>query len=200
MNRRELAFCAHYHVNRNAVAAATAAGYKTPRSNAHRILGRTHVQEQLNFLAMRTAEIVALDAGVVINEYGAIALTRPDELMAPSADGRWSGKRPEELSERQRASVKQIHTHNVYVDQVHHDDAGKVVGVEKVFSHQEFRYVMHDKMTALLKLGEHFDIGGGYSDPGRANPFEDMPQAQLDELTRAYNEAMAPKLIEGETV
>lgn len=200
MNSRELAFCAHYHVNHDAKAAAEAAGFNNAGSNGSRILKRGHIQDQLNFLANHAATIVALDAGVVVNELGAVALTRPDELMKID-DGRWIGKRPEELNEQQRASVRTIRVRDVYIDEERLNAEGEVLGTHQVYSHQEFHYTQYDKLNALFKLGDHFGVGD--TPPGGAgdSPFKRMPQARLEKLTKAYQAAMdsEEEAIEGET-
>lgn len=198
MNKRELAFCAHYHVNRDATAAADAAGFGNPNSIAWKIMQRPHIQEQLNFLANYTAEKVALDAAVVINELGAVGLTRPDELMKIDDNGRWIGKHPDELNEQQRASVKTIRARDVYIDQEMLGKEGEVLGMTQIYSHQEFQYVQHDKLKALLKLGDHFGVGDIPPGGGKENPFENMPQEQLEKLTSAYESAMQAGAIEGE--
>ncbi len=184
MNRRELAFCAHYAVSLNADQAARAAGYSISyaRHDAYRLVNRPHIQEQLKHLAERTTELLAMDVNAVVNELGAIVMTRPYELME-KVDNLWGWKHPNDLTERQHAAIKEIKVRNNYVDG---PDGQRVVGS------QEFRYILHEKLPALFKLGEHFGLGGGV-DPNRRNVFEDLPQEDLDRLTEAMRAAMEPK-------
>lgn len=191
MNGRELAFCAHYAVSRSAKAAALAAGYSPnyAKNASNVLLPREHIQEQLGYLTLRQNEVVAMDAAVVINELGAVAMTRPDELLRVE-DGLWVTKSPDELNERQRASIKKINKRTMR-------RADPETGVEEAY--QEFSYEMHDKMAALYKLGDHFGIGG---DAGKkaGNPFEDMDQDELDAISSLMEKAVDRKAIEGEVV
>ena len=190
MNGRELAFCAHYAVSRSAKQAALAAGYSPTyaKNAALNLLPRQHIQEQLNYLSERQNETVALDAAVVINEFGAIAMTRPDELLKVE-DGVWITKAPDELSERQRAAVKKISKRWVPTGET--DENGVAI------RRQEFSYEMHDKLAALYKLGDHFGIGG---DAGKkaGNPFEEMDQDELDAISQLMEKAVDRRAIEGE--
>lgn len=190
MNGRELAFCAHYAVHRNAEEAAIEAGFSKnhARSHSYKILRRPHIQEQLNFMAMQVADKTVLDAVVVVNELGALALTRADEFLK-FVDGRWIGKRPEELNDRQRACVRDIKTQDIWITDAENN---------RVYSHQEYRYVLKDSQGALYKLGDHFGVGGTIGDNSN-NPFESMSQAQLEAVTIAMQNAM-PKQVEGEVV
>ena len=190
MNGRELAFCAHYAIHRNAEQAALAAGYapRHARKHSYEILKRPHIQEQLNHLADRAQELLALDKAVVLNDLGAIALTRPIEFLTTDEQGHWTGKRPEELTQRQMAAVRDIDVRDVK------DDAGKVIG-------QRFRYRLKDAQGALYRLGDHFGIGDVEHPGGDQNPFEDMPQDQLERLTKAYQSAIeAPEQSNGSAV
>ncbi len=193
MNKRELAFCAHYAVERNATRAAEAAGYKKAREMGLRILKRPHVIEQLNWITEQRNQLVVLDAATVVNELGAVALTRPDEFMK-EVDGVYVFKRPDELNERQRACVRDIKTRMVRTGE--HDEEGNEIRV------QEFSYVFHDKMSALHKLGDHFGLGEDPSKRSQGNPFEDMEQDELEALQTVMERAMNRKTpaIEGEVV
>lgn len=184
MNQRELAFCAHYAISRNASQACLEAGYSVSfaRHHAHELTNRTHIQEQLKHLAERATELMAMDVNLVVNELGAIATTRPFELMEQVGEW-WRWKHPDDLTERQHAAVKEIKVLNNY-----EDDADGV----RVLMSQSFRYILHEKLPALAKLGEHFGMGGGV-DPNRRNLFEDLPQEDLDRLTEAMRAAMEPK-------
>lgn len=187
MNGRELAFCAHYAVNRNAEQAMLAAGYsrRTARGTAYDLLRRPHIQEQLNHLARRANQVVALDAAFVLNGLAGIATVWPGEYLEPVPDHpeMLRGKHPDKLSEHQRMAVKDIKRSTL-----------KVGDAEWV---QEYNYVLHDKMVALVKLGDHFGVGS--DDPGagsRGNPFEGMTQEALNEVKRAMEKAMDTKAIE----
>lgn len=193
MNGRELAFCAHYAVNRSAREAAMAAGYSaTYARNANNfLLRKPHIQEQLNFLAERANQQVALDAAMVLNNLGAVAITRPDELIKQGEDGIWVNKSPEELSPRQLAAIKKIHHRAVWEGQ----------GNQRQFMGTEWSYELHDKMAALFKLGDHFGVGDTDSkSASRGNPFEEMEQEELDAISNLMEKAMDRKAIEGEVV
>lgn len=187
MNRREMAFCTAYVIHRNARRAAIEAGYTegTANNTGTQILNRPHVQAQIQSMIKDVAEHVALDAAAIINELGAVALARPDEYMEEK--GRvdlggltvWSGKRPDELTDRQKAAVKEIHTRNVYV--------GK--GAKRRVVGQEFRYTLHDKMSALQMLGKHFDVFGEREPKDDlARTFADMPQEELEKLNQQFQQ------------
>ncbi len=187
MNNRELAFCHYYAKTGKAIESAEAAGFKSARSGAHAILKRPHVQEQINWLKDRVRELMVLDVAVVVNELGAIALTRTDEYLDQDEDGHWFGKAPEQLTEQQRAAVKEIKVRDIWEGE----------GAERHLVRQEFKYVMHDKLSALYKLGDHLGLGSG-APTDRRNPFERMDQAALDRLGDAFRHAMESHAIEGE--
>lgn len=191
MNKRELAFCDHYVKTGNASESAKAAGFSAShaKANSHTLLKRPHIQDQINWLMDRVREQTVLDAAVIVNELGAIALTRVDEFICKDDAGFWAGKQPEDLTEQQRAAVKEIRIQNIW--------QGK--GEDRTLVRQEFKYVMHDKLAAIYKLGDHFGITGP-SVTDRRNPFEDMDQGALDALSDAMSAALGGKLIEGETV
>ena len=184
MNQRELAFCAHYAVSRNALQACLSAGYSTSfaHHHAHELTNRPHIQEQLKHLAERTNELMAMDVNLAVNELGAIVTTRPYELMEKINDW-WRWKHPDDLTERQHAAVKEIKVLDHYED----DAEG-----HRVLVSQTFKYTLHEKLPALFKLGEHLGIGS-VVDPNKRNVFEDLPQEDLDRLTEAMRAAMEPK-------
>jgi len=189
MNGRMMAFCAQYAVLRNTQQAALAAGYSQSyaRHESYRLLKHPDVQEQLRYLMERRNELAVLDAATVVNELGAMAMVRPDEFLKLEGD-HWVGKEPGELTERQRASVKDIIIEDIY---------DKVDG-RRILTGQKFRYVMHDKATALMKLGEHFGVGKDPDNANRKNPFERMPQAQLEQIASMMQGALEAPIAEGE--
>lgn len=179
MNKRELAYCAAYVQTHNVVESARLAGFGSPRSDAHRIHKRPHVQEMIARLLTKMEESIALDAAQVVNQFGAIALTRPDEFLKKDDDGLFQWKAPDELDERQRAAIQKIHVTNVLGPRDEH-------GIRHVTS-QSYRYDFHDKMAALVHLGRHFDIFEE-STPDRSgalNRFRNMSPEKLERLGNA---------------
>lgn len=181
MNGRQLAFCASYVKCRNAEQAMIDAGYSphTIRSNAYKFLQNPAIQEQINFLTNMQREQMVLDANLVINELGAIAFTRPHELIE-LRDGKWVKKRPEDIPDRVQAAIKKISVRTM-------KDGS-----------QEFSYELYDKMPALYKLGEHLGVGeAGHRDTG-GNPFEDMDQEELDAIQTTMQKALDRRALIGE--
>ena len=137
------------------------------------------IQEQINFLTNMQREQMVLDANLVSNELGAIAFTRPHELIE-LRDGKWVKKRPEDIPDRVQAAIKKISVRTM-------KDGS-----------QEFSYELYDKMPALYKLGEHLGVGeAGHRDTG-GNPFEDMDQEELDAIQTTMQKALDRRALIGE--
>lgn len=190
MNRRELMFCDLYAKSRNAVESAELAGFKGARNHAHEILRRPHIQDQINWLSDRAQEKSALDLNVVLNDLGAVALTRPLEFLEVDDKGFYKSRDPKDLNERQMAAVKYINVTDVLGPK---DDKGvrSVIG-------QKFNYTFKDTAPALLALGAHFGLGDGINTgKKKGNPFEDLSQEELDAVGVALTSAL-PAMIEGE--
>lgn len=184
MNRRELAFCAAYAETLNVTESARLAGFASPRSNGYLIRKRPHVQEMIERLLNRMEEAIALDAAQVVNQFGAIALTRPDEFLAQRDDGFFYWKNPAELTERQLSAVSKIHVTD-HLSQPDEEGHRQVDG-------QAYRYEFHDKAFALLQLGKHFDVFNETKtdDSGKLNRFRNLPADQLQAIGKALTGAM----------
>ncbi len=192
MNRRELAFCTAYAVCRSVPQAAREAGYSNAyaSSRAYLLLERPHIRETIASFGREMVEHVALGAAQVVNQLGAIGMTQHLDLLRLEDDGRYVYKSPDQLTSMQRAAVRTIQITDVTLA------SGEVV--------QEYSYQLHDKMSALNQLGQHFEIFGDTKAVDRkANPFATMSQEQLDRIEAALNVTMinAPQeTVDGEVL
>jgi len=78
------------------------------------------------------------------------------------------------------------------------EDIYDKVDGRRILTGQKFRYVMHDKATAQMKLGEHFGVGKDPYNANRKHPFERMPQAQLEQIASMMQGALEAPIAEGE--
>lgn len=175
MNRREMAFCAAYVQELTCEKAAIRAGYsrKYARKWSHLILRRPHVQEAIARISQGVNREMVLDVAAVVNQMGAVAMATPHDYLKIE-DGKWTRKAPHELSDREKAAVRDVEI----IDVMGEDEEGRQVVVA-----QEFRYLLHSKMEALGYLGKYFDIFGttGAGSAG-GNPFADLPQEKLERI------------------
>lgn len=188
MNRRELAFCHHISRGSEGTEAARLAGYSAHSAHrqAHKLRQKPYIQAEIARLTDGVRREMVLDAAEIVNQFGAIAMTRPDEFMKQCEDGLYRFKAPHELTERQLSAVQSIHTREVKRE-IEDEEGNKHTVVE-----QEFRYQFYDKANALDRLGRHFDI---YNEidraPDGAQRFRDLPAEDLLKISQAMEQALA---------
>jgi phage terminase small subunit len=175
MTEKELAFCEAYARSHNAEQSALDAGYSptNARKNAWQILNRPYVQEYLNVLAEKARESAAIEVADVIKSLAAIAFASPVDYIERDESGLYRRKPPEALTPEQRLAVKEIRVRASKTDT----------------EPDQFDYVLHDKLKALTMLGRHLGVFD-HATASTPNPFMNLPQDQLEEISRAMEAAL----------
>jgi len=204
MNPRQRAFAQAYAKTPSVYQAAREAGYSHSYANTigpKQLLEQPEVVSEIKRIRLRMNEMADKSATDVVNQFSKIAFTDRVAFLKedPERPGEYIYKSPDELTQVQRDCIENTKMYTAEIVVVEHDAKGKTE-TRSVFR-QEYNYVFSDKAKALEQMGRHFGI---FDDKLRINathmnPFENVNNAQLAQLKKAWIKTMNDKkLLEGE--
>jgi len=151
LNPRQERFIEEYLRDLNATQAAIRAGYsaRTAQEQGSRLLSNVMVSEAVARAKAERSARIGLTADRVLEELAAVAFARmPD--FADWGTGKQMGLKPsEQLTPQQAAAVAQVVETEKFI---------KTVGEDEQLMSRERSIKLHDKVSALVKLGQHIGM------------------------------------------
>lgn len=148
LSEKQKRFCEEYVIDLNATQAAIRAGYsqKTARQIATQNLSKLYIQDYIQELRLKQQERTEITADMVVRELAAIGFACLEDVV--EVNNNYTAILPEEnRPARAKKSLKKVKFKRYF--QGNGEDAEEVEVVE---------IEMHDKLSALDKLGRHLGI------------------------------------------
>ncbi|MGE3267100.1 MAG: terminase small subunit [Chloroflexota bacterium] len=152
INEKQRQFVQEYLIDLNATQAAVRAGYsaKTAEQIGYQLLQKTSVAEAVARAKAERSARIGLTADRVLEELAAVAFARMPEFMEWGGEnGQMKLKPSEELTGHQAAAISQVVETEKFI---------KTIGEDEQLMSRERSIKLHDKVSALVKLGQHIGM------------------------------------------
>lgn len=152
LSPRQERFVQEYLIDLNATQAAIRAGYsaKSAAEIGRQLLEKTGVAEAVARAKAERSARIGLTADRVLEELAAVAFARMPDYAEWGGTGKQMGLKPsEELTDQQAAAVAHVVETEKYI---------KTIGDDEQLMSRERSIKLHDKVSALVKLGQHIGM------------------------------------------
>lgn len=151
LSPRQERFVQEYLIDLNATKAAIRAGYAAKDADVQgpRLLGNVRVAEAVARAKAERSARIGLTADRVLEELAAVAFARMPDYAEWGTGKQMGLKLSEELTDHQAAAVAQVVETEKFI---------KTVGEDEQLMSRERSIKLHDKVPALVKLGQHIGM------------------------------------------
>lgn len=141
-------FCQQYIIDFNATRAAKDSGYseKTAYSIGNENLKKPEIQKRIMELIERRQERTQITQDMVLKELAILAFSDFTDFAEFTEGGEIRIKTFEEMPEGVTRAIKSVQEDRIMKE-------GK--GGDDILIHDKLKYTLHDKVTPLIKLGNH---------------------------------------------
>lgn len=144
-------FCQQWIIDFNATAAGKRSGYseKTAYSSGQRLLKKDEIQKRISELMQRRQDRTEITQDMVLEELAILAFSNFTDFAEFTEGGELKIKTFDEMPDGVTRAIKSVQEDRILKETKSGAD---------MLIHDKLKYTLHDKITPLIKLGNHLGL------------------------------------------